>query len=177
MYSSLFLSFVCEASLYTWSWPTQMGWDSHSPQAPKPGVNTSPRLGHQGYGQRAPNVKASQAPATFRDPRKKCRICLLCSQWSLRSQASPVFTLGLWLFAGLRVHARVEHTTLVVAGCVFLVPLRCWENRKAGLKDEGQLSCLQRTANSSTAHWPLAWNQCLRSTCLPSQTECTGKLE
>ena len=52
-----------------------------------------------------------------------------------------------------------------MAGSVFLVALRCWENRRAGLKDEGQLSCLQRrvnrkitVANLPAAHWPLVWS-------------------
>ena len=54
---------------------------------------------------------------------------------------------SLWfcvIFAGLKAHARGEHTTLVLAGSVFLVPLRCWENRRAGLKDTGQLCSLWR---------------------------------
>ena len=54
---------------------------------------------------------------------------------------------SLWfcvIFAGLKVHAKGEHTTLVLADSVFLVPLRCWENKRAGLRDAGQLCSLWR---------------------------------
>ena len=61
-----------------------------------------------------------------------------CS-WEVRP-----FLFSLWfcvIFAVLKAHARGEHTTLVLAGSV---PLRCWENRRAGLKDAGQLCSLWR---------------------------------
>ena len=55
MYPSLFLVFVCVVSPHTWSWPMQMGWDSHSPQNP-PSGHVPPWSGHHSCGQPDPTV-------------------------------------------------------------------------------------------------------------------------
>ena len=74
-----------------------------------------------------PQCGNNQVCGTPRDPRKKCRARLLSAQLSLRSQGLPVFTLVLceFFFTGLEAHARVKHSTLVLAGSIFLIPLRC----------------------------------------------------
>ena len=40
-------------------------------------------------------------------------------------------------FAALETHAGVEHTPLILAGSVFLVPLRCWETRESWAEKHG----------------------------------------
>ena len=105
---------------------------------------------------------------------------------------SSSFPFGsVWFFAGLKVHARGEHTTLVLAGSVFLVPLRCWENTgELGWKTRGSSGLFRGESRWEGGHSsnltccplifcliPVPWNQFTRWTYLPTQPECAGKLE
>ena len=73
---------------------------------------------------------------------------------SLGSVSSPLncpwevrpLLFSLWfcvIFAGLKAHARGEHTTLVLADCLSC-PAEALRNRRAGLRDAEQLCSLRR---------------------------------
>ena len=72
-------------------------------------------------------------------------------------------------FAALKACARREHTTLVLAGSVFLVPLRCWETQESWAERcrvalfslEERVDWKETTAATSpAAHWLFAGSLC-----------------
>ena len=72
---------------------------------------------------------------------------------TLSQRSPPLFSLVLCDINGFySCHDHVEHTTLVLAGSVFPVPLRCKGNRRAGLKDGEQPCSLLRRVDREGDH-------------------------
>ena len=169
MYSSLFLSFVCVVSLYTWPWPSRWG-ETHTVPRPPTWGHTSPQSGHHGCGQWAPNVWTSQVPGTSGDPRKKSRVGFVFPQLSLRSQAPPVFTLVPYDF--LLVWKLMLEVNIVPCFCQALSFLSRWgvektweswaERRGAALfSSEETVDWKESTAAASpAARWLFARSLC-----------------
>ena len=143
MYLSLFLSFVCGL-------PAHMiltcADGVRLTQCPEPPLGVTCPLSQDTMAVVSwpPMYKQARSLGPLGTPERS--LGLVSSPLSCPWEVRPLL-FSLWfcvIFSGLKAHARSEHNTLVLAGSVFLVLLRHWENRRAGLRDEGQLCSLRR---------------------------------
>ena len=166
MYLSLFLSFVCGLPAHMILTQADGVRLTQCPEPP-PGVTRPLSQDTMAVVSRPPMYKQARSLRPLETPGRS--LGLVSSPLSCPWEVRPLL-FSLWfcvIFSGLKAHARGEHNTLVLAGSVFLVPLRRWENRRAGLKDAGQLCSLwrvdwkeTRAATSPAAHWLFAWSLC-----------------